>query len=55
MECAQVNVLGGTGTKTPETISLPGAYKGSDPGVKVNIYNPPITSYKIPGPSVFTC
>jgi hypothetical protein len=27
MKCAQINVTGGTGTKTPATVSLPGAYK----------------------------
>lgn len=27
MECAQINVTGGTGTVTPATVSLPGAYK----------------------------
>ncbi|KAL2152264.1 hypothetical protein VTH82DRAFT_5448 [Thermothelomyces myriococcoides] len=55
MECAQINVVGGTGTKTPSTVSFPGAYSGNDPGVKINIYYPPVTDYKVPGPSVFTC
>ncbi|RYP37663.1 hypothetical protein DL767_002836 [Monosporascus sp. MG133] len=55
MECAQINVIGGTGSKKPSTVSLPGAYKGSDPGITINIYWPPVESYKIPGPSVFTC
>jgi cellulase len=27
MECAQINVSGGTATKTPATVSFPGAYK----------------------------
>jgi lytic cellulose monooxygenase (C4-dehydrogenating) len=26
-ECAQINVIGGTGTKKPSTVALPGAYK----------------------------
>lgn len=26
MECAQINISGGTATKTPSTVSLPGAY-----------------------------
>ncbi|PKS06305.1 hypothetical protein jhhlp_007053 [Lomentospora prolificans] len=55
MECAQINVVGGTGAKKPSTVSLPGAYSGSDPGVKINIWYPPVTNYKVPGPSVFTC
>lgn len=36
MECAQLNVAGG-GNKQPPTVSFPGAYKGSDPGVKFNV------------------
>lgn len=32
MECAQINVVGGTGTKTPSsTVSFPGAYKVRTP------------------------
>jgi len=54
MECAQINVTGGTGAKTPATVSLPGAYKANDPGILINIYNT-LSSYTIPGPSVFTC
>lgn len=27
MECAQINVVGGTGTGSPSTVSFPGAYK----------------------------
>ena len=26
MECAQINISGGSGSKTPATVSLPGAY-----------------------------
>ncbi|KAJ0166710.1 putative endo-beta-1,4-glucanase D [Colletotrichum tanaceti] len=55
MECAQINVVGGTGTKTPSTVSFPGAYKSSDPGVTISIWWPPVTNYVIPGPEVFTC
>jgi lytic cellulose monooxygenase (C1-hydroxylating) len=36
--CAQVKVSGG-GSANPPKIALPGAYKGSDPGITVNIYN----------------
>ncbi|KAG6916440.1 hypothetical protein DXG01_006768 [Tephrocybe rancida] len=53
MECAQLQITGG-GSTSPATVSFPGAYKGTDPGVTVNIYNG-ITSYTIPGPSVFSC
>ncbi|PNH41928.1 hypothetical protein VD0002_g5824, partial [Verticillium dahliae] len=55
MECAQINVVGGTGTANPATVSFPGAYKGTDPGVQLSIYYPPVTNYIIPGPRPFTC
>ncbi|KAK2055922.1 family 61 glycosyl hydrolase [Colletotrichum caudatum] len=55
MECAQINVVGGTAAKTPSTVSLPGAYKGSDPGITLSIYYPPVTNYVIPGPQQFSC
>ncbi|ORX97689.1 glycoside hydrolase [Clohesyomyces aquaticus] len=54
MECAQINVTGGSASKTPATVSLPGAYKSSDPGITYNLYNGQKT-YTAPGPSVFTC
>jgi hypothetical protein len=54
MECAQINVIGG-GSAKPSTVSFPGAYSGSDPGVKIGIYYPPVTNYVIPGPRPFTC
>ncbi|KAG9103176.1 hypothetical protein FRC06_011876 [Ceratobasidium sp. 370] len=54
MECAQINVTGG-GSASPPTVSFPGAYSGTDPGVKINIYYPPVTNYTIPGPRPFTC
>ena len=54
MECAQINVTGGSASKTPATVSFPGAYKQNDPGVLVNIYSG-LKSYSIPGPRPFTC
>ncbi|KAF8158210.1 glycoside hydrolase family 61 protein I [Crassisporium funariophilum] len=53
MECAQINITGG-GSTSPATVSFPGAYKGTDPGITVNIYSG-AKSYTIPGPSVFSC
>ena len=53
MECAQLQITGG-GSASPATVSFPGAYSGTDPGIKINIYQP-LSSYTIPGPSVFTC
>ncbi|KAH9480584.1 putative endo-beta-1,4-glucanase D [Psilocybe cubensis] len=53
MECAQLEITGG-GNTSPATVSFPGAYSGSDPGIRFNLYTG-ATSYTIPGPSVFTC
>ncbi|KAG8769921.1 hypothetical protein FRC15_004317 [Serendipita sp. 397] len=54
MECAQIRVTGG-GSASPATVSFPGAYGQSDPGILVNIYYPVLTSYTIPGPRPLTC
>ncbi|THH02238.1 hypothetical protein EW026_g634 [Hermanssonia centrifuga] len=53
MECAQLQITGG-GSANPATVSFPGAYKGTDPGIKINIYQT-LQNYTIPGPAVFTC
>ncbi|KAK4192207.1 family 61 putative glycoside hydrolase [Podospora australis] len=56
MECAQINIVGGTGSAKPKTYSIPGIYKQNDPGILVNIYSmSPSSKYTIPGPPVFTC
>nr|QDV60868.1 LPMO9D [Malbranchea cinnamomea] len=55
MECAQIGVVGGSGTANPSTVAFPGAYKADDPGITVNIYWPPLEEYIIPGPDPFTC
>jgi cellulase len=57
MECAQINIVGGTGSTTPsQTYSIPGIYKSSDPGILINIYSmSPSSKYIIPGPPVFSC
>jgi len=50
MECAQLNITGGTGTASPTTYSIPGIYSATDPGLLVNIYSMTSAStYKIPG------
>ncbi|KAF2033331.1 hypothetical protein EK21DRAFT_98334 [Setomelanomma holmii] len=60
MGCAQINVSG-SGTKQGSTVSFPGAYGQSDPGILLSIYdtqgNPKGngTPYQIPGPAVMTC
>ncbi|KAK6840173.1 glycoside hydrolase family 61 protein [Apiospora arundinis] len=56
ISCAQVHVSGGSGGKTPSNlVSFPGAYKASDPGLAVNIYNTGGRPYQPAGPSVFQC
>jgi len=60
MSCANIEITG-TGTSTPSTtVSFPGAYSATDPGILLNIYNGSIPNndlkpYTIPGPTVFTC
>ncbi|KAK1749348.1 family 61 putative glycoside hydrolase [Echria macrotheca] len=57
MECAQINIVGGTGSSVPaKTYSIPGIYKANDPGILINIYSMTTSSkYTIPGPPVLTC
>ncbi|KAK0638774.1 glycoside hydrolase [Cercophora newfieldiana] len=59
--CAQIS-LTSSGSKVPsETVSFPGAYKASDPGISANIYGlagQPDNggkSYQAPGPAPITC
>jgi len=54
MECAQIQVTGGSGAATPSTVALPGAYAQDDPGILINIYQT-LTTYDIPGPTPFAC
>ncbi|CAO2657230.1 Nn.00g033560.m01.CDS01 [Neocucurbitaria sp. VM-36] len=54
MECAQLNIVGGSADKTPASVSLPGAYTANDAGILYNLYNGQKT-YTAPGPSVFKC
>ncbi|KAF1358642.1 hypothetical protein EJ07DRAFT_122808 [Lizonia empirigonia] len=61
MECVSVKVSGGSGAKTPSTVSFPGAYKADDEGVLFNVWSAgngkpyPNGAYPIPGPEVFKC
>ncbi|KAI0172910.1 glycoside hydrolase family 61 protein [Hypoxylon sp. FL1284] len=55
-ECAQLTVTG-SGTATPPSnllASIPAYAAQSDPGIMVDIYNGGATSYKTPGPAVWT-
>lgn len=56
LSCAQLSVSGGSGTWSPKnTVSFPGAYTATDPGIMINIYYPIPTSYTPPGPPAETC
>ena len=48
--CFQLTVTG-SGSTTPSGVSLPGAYKATDPGIQINIYQQ-LSTYIAPGPSV---
>ncbi|KAJ0160984.1 putative endo-beta-1,4-glucanase D [Colletotrichum tanaceti] len=51
ISCAQINVTGSpapAGAFAP-TLSIPGAFKETDPGYTANIYQPVFTSYAVPG------
>lgn len=39
----------------PNYVSFPGAYQGTDPGVKFQLYWPKPTNYTIPGPRPLVC
>ncbi|PVG03014.1 glycoside hydrolase family 61 protein [Serendipita vermifera] len=51
MSCFQLNVTG-SGSGSPGTVKIPGAYGASDPGILINIYTSP-SSYIIPGPTPY--
>jgi len=62
MECAQIRVTGsGTNTGAGNTVSFPGAYSATDPGILLSIYDAtgkPTNggrAYSIPGPRPITC
>ncbi|KAI4870876.1 glycoside hydrolase family 61 protein [Hypoxylon rubiginosum] len=55
ISCAQVHVSGGGSTSPTDLVSFPGAYKATDPGLMINIYNNGGKAYQPAGPSVFTC
>lgn len=53
VSCAQIKVTGGGSAVPPSGFTLPSGYSSSDPGININIYYPPMTSYKMPGPAVW--
>jgi cellulase len=50
--CVELTITG-SGSAIPAAVALPGAYSPTDPGLLFNLYTT-ITSYVIPGPSVYT-
>lgn len=53
MGCAQLKIEG-SGTSTPtDTVSIPGVYDGTEPGILLNIYYPAPTNYTDPGPATW--
>ncbi|EAW15312.1 putative endoglucanase [Aspergillus clavatus NRRL 1] len=52
MECVQVKVTSNGANALPAGVSIPGAYKATDPGVHFDIYNS-FSSYPMPGPAVW--
>ncbi|KAG9123276.1 hypothetical protein FRC07_015164 [Ceratobasidium sp. 392] len=53
ISCAQLTVTG-SGSGNPAKVSIPGVYTGSEPGILINIYWPPVTNYTLPGPAVWS-
>jgi len=52
VDCSELHITG-NGDKKPAGVKFPGAYSESDPGLSINIYYPPFTTYVIPGPPVY--
>lgn len=59
LQCAQIRVTGSGTNSGSNTVSFPGAYTASHPGITVSIYDnkgsPYPSSYQIPGPAPITC
>ncbi|KAK2803039.1 hypothetical protein FQN50_007120 [Emmonsiellopsis sp. PD_5] len=53
ISCGQINVTGGGSGSPAPLVAFPGAYKATDPGIMINIYNPVPTEYVLPGPAVW--
>lgn len=56
LSCTQIKVTGGGSGKPGPLVSLPGAYKSTDPGILVDLnkYLSNPDSYQPPGPAVWT-
>jgi hypothetical protein len=54
LACSQIKITGGGSGSPGPLVSFPGAYSGSDPGIKVDIYQMNPSSYRGPGPAIWT-
>lgn len=52
-KCINIEVEG-SGTEAPAGVSADKLYTPTDPGILVNIYSGDLSSYKIPGPALFS-
>jgi hypothetical protein len=52
-QCLNLQVTGG-GSDTPAGVAGTALYKAQDAGILVNIYSPPLSSYAIPGPALYS-
>ncbi|KAG5638420.1 hypothetical protein H0H81_012751 [Sphagnurus paluster] len=54
MSCIQFKVTSNGNQALPGGTSFPGTYTDSTPGIHFNVYNEAATSYKAPGPAVWS-
>lgn len=53
MQCINIEVTG-SGTATPAGVTADKLYTPTDAGIKVNIYGGDLSTYEIPGPTLFS-
>lgn len=52
-QCFNLEITGG-GSDTPAGVAATDLYGANDPGVLLNIYYPPLSTYTIPGPALYS-
>ncbi|KAB5566677.1 glycosyl hydrolase family 61-domain-containing protein [Coniochaeta sp. 2T2.1] len=52
-QCFNLEVTGG-GSDNPEGVLATELYNAEDPGIHINIYYPPLSTYTIPGPALYS-
>jgi len=55
ISCAQIKVTNGGSASPSPLVSIPGAFKASDPGYTANVYGGGANNYIVPGPTPFKC